>query len=123
MEYAEERKVFGTSLKEFQNTKFVLAECSTEVQAAQALLDNALEAHDAGELSPADAARLKLFTTEVQARVVDKCLQVHGGYGYILEYPIARLYTDARVTRIYGGTSEIMKSIIAKDMGLSASRK
>lgn len=122
VDYAEERKVFGTPLKDFQNTKFVLAECSTEVQAAQALLDNAIEAHDAGELSPADAARLKLFTTEVQARVVDKCLQIHGGYGYILEYPIARLYTDARVTRIYGGTSEIMKSIIAKDMGLSAKR-
>jgi len=121
-EYADERKVFGKPLKDFQNTKFVLAECSTEVQAAQALLDNALEAHDASELTPADAARLKLFTTEVQARVVDKCLQVHGGYGYIMEYPIARLYTDARVTRIYGGTSEIMKSIIAKDMGLSASR-
>src|SRR5699024_12744212 len=74
------------------------------------------------ELSPADAARVKLFTTEVQGRVIDKCLQVHGGYGYILEYPIARLYTDARVTRIYGGTSEVMKTIIAKDMGLSARR-
>jgi acyl-CoA dehydrogenase len=86
------------------------------------MLDQALDAHDEGELSPADAARLKLFATEVQGRVIDKCLQVHGGYGYILEYPIARLYADARVTRIYGGTSEIMKTIIAKDMGLSARR-
>ena len=121
-EYAQERKVFGTPLKDFQNTKFVLAECSAEVQAAQTMLDAAIEAHDAKELTPADAARVKLFTTEVQARVIDKCLQVHGGYGYIMEYPIARLYTDARVTRIYGGTSEIMKSIIAKDMGLSEKR-
>ena len=121
-EYAHERKVFGTPLKSFQNTKFVLAECSTEVEAAQIMLDHAIEALDANELSPADAARVKLFTTEVQARVVDKCLQVHGGYGYILEYPIARLYADARVTRIYGGTSEVMKTIIAKDMGLSEKR-
>ena len=121
-EYAQERKSFGQPLSSFQNTKFVLAECSTETTAAQAMLDQALEAHDAGELSPADAARVKLFTTEVQGRVIDNCLQVHGGYGYILEYPIARLYTDARVTRIYGGTSEVMKTIIAKDMGLSARR-
>ncbi|GAA2097609.1 MULTISPECIES: acyl-CoA dehydrogenase family protein [Brevibacterium] len=121
-EYAQERTSFGTPLSGFQNTKFVLAECSAEASAAQALVDQALEAHDAGELSPADAARVKLFATEVQGRVVDKCLQVHGGYGYILEYPIARLYADARITRIYGGTSEIMKTIIAKDMGLSARR-
>ena len=121
-EYAQERTSFGTPLSNFQNTKFVLAECSTEVAAARAMLDQALDAHDEDELSPADAARLKLFTTEVQGRVIDKCLQVHGGYGYILEYPIARLYADARVTRIYGGTSEIMKTIIAKDMGLSARR-
>lgn len=121
-EYAQDRKSFGVPLSSFQNTKFVLAECSTEVTAAFALLDQALEAHDKGELTPADAARVKLFTTEVQGRVIDKCLQVHGGYGYILEYPIARLYTDARVTRIYGGTSEVMKTIIAKDMGLSARR-
>jgi acyl-CoA dehydrogenase len=122
VQYSHERKAFGTALKDFQNTKFVLAECSTEVEAAQALLDRAIEALDAGELTPADAARVKLFTTEVQARVVDKCLQIHGGYGYILEYPIARLYADARVTRIYGGTSEVMKSIIAKQMGLSSQR-
>ena len=120
--YAKEREAFGQPILGFQNTKFVLAECSTEVAAARAMLDQALDAHDEGELSPADAARLKLFTTEVQGRVIDKCLQVHGGYGYTLEYPIARLYADARVTRIYGGTSEIMKTIIAKDMGLSARR-
>ncbi|MQY08628.1 acyl-CoA dehydrogenase family protein [Actinomadura macrotermitis] len=116
--YVRDRKVFGKPVASFQNTKFVLAECATEVEAAQSLIDRAVEALDAGELTPADAAKAKLFCTEVQARVVDKCLQLHGGYGYILEYPIARLYTDARVSRIYGGTSEVLKTIIAKDLGV-----
>ncbi|WP_067473134.1 acyl-CoA dehydrogenase family protein [Actinomadura hibisca] len=116
--YVQDRTVFGKTVASFQNTKFVLAECATEVEAAQALVDRAVEALDAGELTPADAAKAKLFCTEVQARVVDKCLQLHGGYGYILEYPIARLYTDARVSRIYGGTSEVLKTIIAKDLGV-----
>ncbi|OLT34808.1 acyl-CoA dehydrogenase [Actinomadura sp. CNU-125] len=114
--YVQERTVFGKSVSSFQNTKFVLAECATEVEAARSLIDRAIEALDAGELTPADAAVAKLFCTEVQQRVVDKCLQLHGGYGYILEYPIARLYADARVTRIYGGTSEVLKTIIAKDI-------
>ncbi|GAA2452983.1 acyl-CoA dehydrogenase family protein [Actinomadura vinacea] len=116
--YVQERTVFGKTVSSFQNTKFVLAECATEVEAAQSLVDRCTEALDAGELTPADAAKAKLFCTEVQARVVDKCLQLHGGYGYILEYPIARLYADARVTRIYGGTSEVLKTIIAKDLGV-----
>ena len=110
--------VFGKPLADFQNTNFVLAECATELQAAQALVDQAPIALDDGTLSAADAAKVKLFCTEVQGRVVDKCLQLHGGYGYMTEYPIARLYADARVTRIYGGTSEIMKSVISKSMGL-----
>ncbi|GAA2166199.1 acyl-CoA dehydrogenase family protein [Actinomadura napierensis] len=114
--YVQERTVFGKTVSSFQNTKFVLAECATEVEAARSLVDRCIEALDAGELTPADAAVAKLFCTEVQQRVVDKCLQLHGGYGYILEYPIARLYTDARVTRIYGGTSEVLKTIIAKDI-------
>ncbi|MER7547611.1 acyl-CoA dehydrogenase family protein [Actinomadura sp.] len=114
--YVQERTVFGKTVSSFQNTKFVLAECATEVEAARSLVDRCIEALDAGELTPADAAVCKLFCTEVQARVVDKCLQLHGGYGYILEYPIARLYADARVTRIYGGTSEVLKTIIAKDL-------
>lgn len=114
--YVRERTVFGKTVSSFQNTKFVLAECATEVEAARSLIDRAIEALDAGELSPADAAVTKLFCTEVQGRVVDKCLQLHGGYGYILEYPIARLYADARVARIYGGTSEVLKTIIAKDI-------
>ncbi|MFA1547222.1 acyl-CoA dehydrogenase family protein [Actinomadura chokoriensis] len=114
--YVRERTVFGKTVSSFQNTKFVLAECATEVEAARSLVDRCIEALDAGELTPADAAVCKLFCTEVQGRVVDKCLQLHGGYGYILEYPIARLYADARVARIYGGTSEVLKTIIAKDI-------
>jgi acyl-CoA dehydrogenase len=117
-EYAKSRLVFGKELSTFQNTKFELAACLTEVEAAQALLDRALAELVAGELSAADAAMVKLFTSEMQARVVDRALQIFGGYGYMLEYPIARLYTDARVTRIYGGTSEVMKLIISKSMGL-----
>ncbi|MEV0692579.1 acyl-CoA dehydrogenase family protein [Streptomyces sp. NPDC050388] len=116
--YAQERSVFGRRLQDFQNTKFVLAECATEIAAGQALVDQSIEALDRGTLTPADAARAKLFVSEMQQRVVDKCLQVHGGYGYINEYPIAGLYADARVTRIFGGTSEVMKSIIAKSLGL-----
>jgi len=116
--YTQERHVFGKPVASFQNTKFELAACKAEVDAAQAVADRALEAHDAGELTPAEAASAKLFCTEVASRVIDRCLQMHGGYGYINEYPIARLYADNRVNRIYGGTSEVMKTIIAKDMGL-----
>ena len=118
VEYAKDRKVFGKDLASFQNTKFELAACATEVEAAQALLDRAMLSLVVRELSGPDAAQVKLFASEVQARVVDRCLQLFGGYGYITEFPIARLYADARVTRIYGGTSEVMKSIISKSMGL-----
>jgi alkylation response protein AidB-like acyl-CoA dehydrogenase len=116
--YTQDRHIFGKSVASFQNTKFELAACKAEVDAAQAVADRALEAHDAGELTAAEAASAKLFCTEVASRVIDRCLQLHGGYGYINEYPIARLYADNRVNRIYGGTSEVMKTIIAKDMGL-----
>ncbi len=117
-EYVRQRQVLAKTVASFQNTKFVLAECATEVAAAQALADKGLDLDDSGELTAADAARIKLFCTEMAGRVIDKCLQLHGGYGYILEYPIARLYADTRVSRIYGGTSEVMKTIIAKDIGL-----
>jgi len=117
-QYTSDRTVFGQPVASFQNTKFELAACKADVDAAQAVADRALEAHDVGELSAAEAASAKLFCTEIAARVIDRCLQLHGGYGYINEYPIARLYADNRVTRIYGGTSEVMKMIIAKDMGL-----
>ncbi|MYS22965.1 Acyl-CoA dehydrogenase [Streptomyces sp. DvalAA-14] len=116
--YVLDRTVFGKTVASFQNTKFELAACKAEVDAAEAVVDRALEAHDKRELSAADAASAKLFCTEVAARVIDRCLQLHGGYGYMNEYPIARLYADNRVNRIYGGTSEVMKSIIAKSMGL-----
>ncbi|MDJ0011660.1 acyl-CoA dehydrogenase family protein [Rhodococcus erythropolis] len=118
IDYVKDRKVFGKPVAAFQNTKFVLAECATEVDAIQLVSDNALECHDRGTLTIPDAAKTKLFCTEAAGRVIDKCLQLHGGYGYITEYPIARLYADTRVTRIYGGTSEVMKTIIAKDLGL-----
>lgn len=117
-EYVNERTVFGREVASFQNTKFVLADCKADVDAMQAVCDRALEALDADDLTPADAASAKLFTTELAARVIDKCLQLHGGYGYMLEYPIANLYADTRVSRIYGGTSEVMRSIVAKSMGL-----
>jgi alkylation response protein AidB-like acyl-CoA dehydrogenase len=118
MAYTRERLIFGKSVASFQNTKFELAASKAEVDAAQAVVDRAIEALDAGELTAAEAASAKLFCTEVASRVIDRCLQLHGGYGYINEYPIARLYADNRVNRIYGGTSEVMKTIIAKDMGL-----
>ncbi|MHB8273277.1 MAG: acyl-CoA dehydrogenase family protein [Dermatophilaceae bacterium] len=118
LDYTRERKAFGTPIASFQNTKFVLAGLSAKVEAGRHMVDRALEELDDGILSVADAARVKLFTTEVQAEVMDACLQLHGGYGYMLEYPIARMYADARVSRIYGGSSEIMKVIIAKDLGL-----
>lgn len=118
VDYVRQRKAFGTTVASFQNTKFELAACATDVEAGQALLDRALEAHETGELDGADAAKVKLFCTELQGRVIDRCLQLHGGYGYILEYPIAKAYADARVTRIYAGSSEIMKTIISKSLGL-----
>ncbi|MFC9787002.1 acyl-CoA dehydrogenase family protein [Rhodococcus sp. NPDC127528] len=118
IDYVRERKVFGQPVAHFQNTKFVLAECATEIEAGQAMVDRAINALDAGKLTPADAAKTKLFCTEVQSRVIDKCLQLHGGYGYMREYPITRLYADARVSRIFGGTNEVMKSVVSKSLGL-----
>jgi len=116
--YVRERRVFGQPLAGFQNTKFVLAGLRAQVGAGQAMVDQAMALHERGELSPADAAAVKLFCSELQGQVADACLQLHGGYGYIREFDICRLYADARVSRIYGGTSEVMKSIIAKSMGL-----
>jgi alkylation response protein AidB-like acyl-CoA dehydrogenase len=116
--YVKERTAFGTSVGSFQNTKFVLAEVKTEVDVAQAYIDQCVLALNAGTLSASEAAEAKLFCTELQTRVIDRCVQLFGGYGYMLEYPIARAYIDARVTTIYGGTSEVMKTIIAKSIGL-----
>ncbi|MGW2520636.1 acyl-CoA dehydrogenase family protein [Streptomyces sp. NPDC001617] len=116
--YVKEREVFGKTVASFQNTKFELAAVAAEIEAAQTMLDRAVLDLVDGELSGADAAKVKLFCTEMQARAVDRCLQLFGGYGYMAEYPIARLYADARITRIYAGTSEVMKVIIAKSLGL-----
>jgi acyl-CoA dehydrogenase len=116
--YAKDRKVFEKELASFQNTKFVLAESATEIEAAEQLLDRGISEWDSRELTAADAAKVKLFCSEVQGRVIDKCLQIFGGYGYLREYRIADMFTDARVTRIYGGSSEVMKVIIAKSLGL-----
>jgi acyl-CoA dehydrogenase len=118
VDYVQNRAVFGQSLSSFQNTKFELAECQSHVAAGQAMVDQAMQSHERGELTAAEAATVKLFCSEMQGRVVDACLQLHGGYGYVRDYDINRLYADARVSRIYGGTSEVMKSIIAKSMGL-----
>jgi acyl-CoA dehydrogenase len=115
-DYVTERTVFGKPVASFQNTKFVLAECATEVAASQLMVERTLAEHNEHALSEADAAIAKLFCSEVAGRVIDKCVQLHGGYGYVLEYPVARLYADTRVSRIYGGTSEVMKIIIAKEL-------
>ena len=116
--YVKERKAFGTSVGSFQNTKFALSEIVTEIDIAQAFLDRCVDRLNDGELSAADASKAKYWCTELQGRVVDRCLQLHGGYGFMNEYPIARRYADARVTRIYGGTTEIMKTVISKSIGL-----
>lgn len=118
VEYVSSREVFGSRLSSFQNTKFELASVATELEAAEQLLDQAIAHLDAGNLTPPDAAKVKLFCTEVQGRAVDRCLQLFGGHGYMRDHPLADMFADARVTRIYGGTSEVMKTIIAKSLGL-----
>jgi alkylation response protein AidB-like acyl-CoA dehydrogenase len=118
LQYVKDRKAFGTAVASFQNTKFVLAEIATELDVAQAFVDRCVDRLRTGELTPADASKAKYHCTELQGRVIDRCLQLHGGYGYMTEYPISRRYADARITRIYGGTSEIMKSVVSKSIGL-----
>jgi alkylation response protein AidB-like acyl-CoA dehydrogenase len=118
VQYVRDRRAFGTSVAAFQNTKFVLADIATEIDVAQAFVDRCVDRLTAGELTAADASKAKYHCTELQGRVIDRCLQLHGGYGYMTEYPISRRYADARITRIYGGTSEIMKSVISKSLGL-----
>ena len=118
LDYVRERHAFGQPIGSFQNSRFTLAELRTETDIARAFIDRCAQALDAGELTPEDAAMAKWWCTELQGRVTDRCLQLHGGYGYMLEYPIARAYADARVTRIYGGANEIMKEIIGRSLGL-----
>jgi alkylation response protein AidB-like acyl-CoA dehydrogenase len=116
--YVTERRAFGQTIGSFQNSRFVLAEIATEVDVAQHFVDDCVRALLARELTAVDAAKAKWWTTELQGRVLDRCLQLHGGYGYMNEYPIARAFADARITRIYGGATEIMKEVIGRDLGL-----
>ena len=116
--YTKERKAFGRSISKFQNTQFTLAQCATEVEVGRGFLDKLIAKHTDGKYLVKECSMAKLWQTEMQGRVIDACLQLYGGYGYMLEYPISRAYMDARVQRIYAGTNEIMKVIIAKQMGL-----
>jgi alkylation response protein AidB-like acyl-CoA dehydrogenase len=118
LEYVRERQAFGQSIGSFQATRFTLAEVRGEVDVARAYIDRCAQALDSGELTPEDAATAKWWCTDLQGRAIDRCLQLFGGYGYMSEYPIARAYADARVTRIYGGANEIMKEIVGRSMGL-----
>lgn len=116
VKYTKERNAFGAPLFEMQNTRFQLAECATLAQVSRVFVDSCIERHLRGELDGASASMAKAYTTEVQGQVVDKCLQFFGGYGYMLEYPIARMYADARVQRIYAGANEVMKELIARSL-------
>jgi alkylation response protein AidB-like acyl-CoA dehydrogenase len=118
LEYVRGRQAFGQAIGSFQNTRFQLAECHGEIEVAQSHLDRCVEALDTGELTAEDAAVAKWWCTELQGRVLDRCVQLHGGYGFMAEYPIARAWADARATRIFGGTNEIMREIIGRSLGL-----
>jgi acyl-CoA dehydrogenase len=120
VQYVKERKVFGQPVAAYQNTRYKLAELQTEVQVAQVFVDKCSELVVLGKLDTATASMAKYWTTDLQCKVMDECLQLHGGYGYMWEYPITRAFADARVQRIYGGTNEIMKEVISRAMGLGA---
>jgi alkylation response protein AidB-like acyl-CoA dehydrogenase len=118
LEYVTGRTAFGRPIGKFQNTRFAMAEMQTEATIARTFVDECVRQLDAGELTVTDAAMAKWWTTELQNKVADRCLQLHGGYGYMEEYPIAKAWRDSRVQSIYGGTNEIMKEIIGRKMGL-----
>jgi alkylation response protein AidB-like acyl-CoA dehydrogenase len=118
VQYTKDRKVFGQPVASYQNTRYTLAELQTEVQVARVFVDKCLELVCADQLDTATASMAKYWTTDLQCKVMDECLQLHGGYGYMWEYPITRAFADARVQRIYGGTNEIMKEVITRAMGL-----
>ena len=120
--YCFERRAFGQPIGDLQNTRFTLAEMATELDVTQAYVDSAVLALNAGTLTPVDAAKAKWWATELQKRIIDRCLQLHGGYGYMMEFPVARAYLDARVQTLYGGTTEIMKEIIGRDIATSTRR-
>ena len=114
--YTQERKAFKQSVSQFQNTRFKLAELKTQIEVNKAFAEKCTMKYDNNDLSTTEASMVKLSTTELQCKVADECLQLFGGYGYMREYPISRAYVDARIQRIYGGTSEVMKEIIARDL-------
>ena len=116
VEYVKERKAFGKSIGEFQNTRFKLADVKAEIAINRAFYEKCADRYAGGEMTTDDAAILKLTSCEMQCKVIDDCLQLFGGYGYTVEYPISRFYTDARIQRIYGGTSEIMRDLVARSM-------
>jgi acyl-CoA dehydrogenase len=116
IKYAKERSAFGKPILDFQNTKFVLAECKTEVLAGKAFIDYCIQRYLDGTLDAATASMAKLWASDKQIEIVDRCLQIFGGYGYMMEYPIAQMYAAARVQKIYGGTNEIMKELISRSL-------
>ena len=116
IDYVKERQAFGKKVIEFQNTQFVLAECKTEATLAKVFLDHCIGEHVAGKLDTVTASMAKYWITDTQGKIIDRCLQLFGGYGYMEEYPISRMYRDARVMRIYAGTNEIMKVLIARSL-------
>ncbi|MCF8587320.1 acyl-CoA dehydrogenase family protein [Gordonia liuliyuniae] len=116
LDYTSEREAFGRPVADFQNSRFVLADMATELDVTRAFVDKCVLAQNDGALTAVDAAKAKLWASEVQNRVIDRCLQLHGGYGWMMEYPIARAYLDARVQKIYGGTNQIMRQIIGRDL-------
>ena len=116
VEYVKQRQAFGKKIIDFQNTQFVLAECKSEATVAKVFLDHCIERHVRGELDTVTASMAKYWLTDLLGKIVDRCLQLFGGYGYMDEYPISRLYRDARVMRIYAGTNEIMKLLIARSL-------
>jgi len=120
VQYVKDRKVFGQPVASYQNTRYTLAELQTEVQVARVFVDKCCELVVKGELDTATASMAKYWCSDLQCKVMDECVQLHGGYGYMWEYPITRAYADARVQRIYGGTNEIMKEVISRQMGLGA---
>ena len=123
LEYATERKVFGQAVADYQVNRFKFADMRMEMDVCQAFIDQCVTVHNEGKLTAEDAAKAKLFATELEDRVTDHCVQLHGGNGYMDEYPVSRMYTAARVSRIYAGSSEIMREIIARSIGLDPRKK
>jgi acyl-CoA dehydrogenase len=118
LSYAQEREAFGRPIGKFQHNRFLVAEMATEARIARVFVDDCVRLHNEGKLDPSGAAMAKWWTTELQNKLVDRAVQLHGGYGYMNEYPVARAFVDSRVQTIYGGTTEIQKEIIGRSLGL-----